>query len=154
MSDFNPDAFLATEVSESFDTNLPDLPEGEYTATVEDVSGRVINRADGSQTPVLEVTWRIDDPKVCEIFADERGIQARQAIWLKTTDGTPTGPLDRKHNQQLARLREAVGQNQPGHPWQPSMLIGQTARVMANTREGKDQYEGMKFYEVRRVAAL
>lgn len=52
----------------------------------------------------------------------------RQTLWLDTTE---SGGLDfgKGKNVGLGRLREALGQNAPGKPWAPGMLVGGVAKV-------------------------
>ena len=52
----------------------------------------------------------------------------RQTIWL---DLTESGSLDfgKGRNVGLGRLRDALGQNETGKPWQPGMMVGGVAKI-------------------------
>lgn len=123
MSTFNPDTFLNTETSDSNATAYTPVPEGEFTASIKALKPRVLT--DGRA--VLDITWIVDD----EAVRQETGMAepaVRQTLWL---DITEFGGLDfgKGKNVGLGRLREAVGQNVSGKPWQPGMLVGQVATI-------------------------
>ena len=123
MSTFNPDTFMNAEVNESNATAYTPVPEGEFTASIKAVKPRVLT--DGRA--VFDVTWIVDD----EAARNETGMaepSVRQTLWL---DITETGGLDfgKGKNVGLGRLREALGQNAPGKPWAPGMLVGGVAKV-------------------------
>ena len=123
MSSFNPDTFLNTETAESNATAYTPVPEGEFQASIKSIKPRVLT--DGRA--VLDVTWIVDD----EVARQETGMaepSVRQTLWLDTTE---SGGLDfgKGKNVGLGRLREALGQNAPGKPWAPGMLVGGVAKV-------------------------
>ena len=157
MTDFNPDAFLATETADANDTMEPSLPKGEYAGTIEGIKANPYQPPDGGDE-ILYVTiqWRLNDEKISEIFGNDRGWLADQRIRIETTNGRASGPIatGKGRNAQLGRLREALGQNKPGKPWSFSMLIGQSARVTAESEDGTGDYEGRRFYRVKAVQPL
>ena len=123
MSSFNPDTFLNTETSEANATAYTPVPEGEFQASIKSIKPRVLT--DGRA--VLDVTWIVDD----EVARQETGMaepSVRQTLWLDTTE---SGGLDfgKGKNVGLGRLREVLGQNAPGKPWAPGMLVGGVAKV-------------------------
>ena len=123
MSTFNPDTFLNTETAEANATAYTPVPEGEFPASIKAIKPRVLT--DGRA--VLDVTWIVDD----ETARQETGMaepSVRQTLWLDTTE---SGGLDfgKGKNVGLGRLREALGQNAPGKPWAPGMLVGGVAKV-------------------------
>lgn len=129
---FNPDTFMSTETTDANATTYEPVPEGEFQAVIDSVQPRVTPKG----TPLLEVTWQIDAPGI--EAAHERKV--RQTIWLDVTEsgGLATG---KGKNVQLGRLREAVGQNTPGQPWSPSMLLGNVASVTVKHRFSEDGSE-------------
>lgn len=143
MSTFNPETFLNTPVEAPLSTEYTPIPEGEYTAVIEKVEPRTVGQ---DSKPVLDIVWRLDAPDSED--AHEKSV--RQTIWL---DVTAQGSLDygKGKNVQLGRLRDAVGQNQPGQAWMPSMLVGNVARVSVKHRMGN---EGQIFADVKGVAKL
>lgn len=123
MSAFNPDTFLNTETEYASATSYTPCPEGEMPASIKAIKPRVLT--DGRA--VLDVTWIVDD----ETARQETGMaepSVRQTLWLDTTE---SGGLDfgKGKNVSLGRLREALGQNAPGKPWAPGMLVGGVAKV-------------------------
>lgn len=118
MSTFDPNSFLNTEVNEANATAYTPVPEGEYPASIKKLTPRVLT--DGRA--VIDVSMVIDDADVRE----ETGMAeplVRYTLWLDLTD---SGTLDfgKGKNVGLGRLRDALGQNISGKPWQPGMLIG------------------------------
>ena len=123
MSTSNPDTFLNTEVSSANATAYVPVAEGEFTGSIKKIAPRVLN--DGRA--VLDVTWAVDD----EATRQETGMAeptVRQTIWL---DLTESGSLDfgKGRNVGLGRLRDALGQNETGKPWQPGMMVGGVAKI-------------------------
>lgn len=123
MSTFNPDVFLNTEVDSANATTYTPVPEGEPVGAIKSVKPRVLT--DGRA--VFDVTWVVDDDAAREVTGMAEPT-VRQTIWLDITDA---GGLDfgKGKNVGLGRLREAVGQNKPGKPWAPGMLVGQVAKL-------------------------
>lgn len=124
MSAFNPDAFLNTEVTEANSTFYTPVPEADDApGSIKKIAPRVLT--DGRV--VLDVTWVVDTDEA----RNETGMaepMVRQSLWL---DVTESGGLDfgKGKNVGLGKLREALGQNQSGKPWQPGMLVGGSARL-------------------------
>ena len=123
MSTFNPDTFLNTEVSSANATAYVPVAEGEFPGSIKKIAPRVLT--DGRA--VLDVTLAVDD----ETVRQETGMAeptVRQTIWL---DLNESGSLDfgKGRNVGLGRLRDALGQNVSGKPWQPGMMIGGVAKI-------------------------
>ena len=123
MSTFDPNAFLNTETSEANAIQYIPVPEGEHQASIKAIKPRVLT--DGRA--VLDVTWVVDS----EEARNETGMAeptVRQTLWLDTTE---SGGLDfgKGKNVGLGRLRDALGQNVTGQPWQPGMMIGGVAKI-------------------------
>jgi hypothetical protein len=128
MSQFDPAAFLDAVTTAASSTQALPVPVGEYTAIVKDVKGRTWQSKDGSASGLaLDIVYEIDDENVKKLL-ERPTVTVRQSIMLDTTE---QGTLDngKGKNVQLGRLREAVGQNVPGQPWAPRMLVGQPLRV-------------------------
>lgn len=143
MSTFNPDTFLNTEVTEANSTSYVPVPEGEFVASIKEIKPR-----QAKDKAILDITWAIDDEKV----AAETGMAnptVRQSLFL---DVTESGGLDfaKGKNIGLGKLREALGQNAPGRPWAPGMLLGGVARVNVKHR----LYEDQIFTDVKGVARV
>jgi len=149
MSMFNPETFMSTSFTEANETKFVTVPEGEYPAVIDSVAANTWQSRDGSKSGLkLDLQWKIDDPQVAEITG-VASPTVKQSIMLDMTEsgGLATGP---GKNINLGRLREAVNQNAAGKPWQPTMLIGQPARVSVKHR----LYEDQTFAEVKGVAKL
>jgi hypothetical protein len=126
---FDTNTFLQTTFTEENSTRREPIPVGEYQASVENVKPDVTQNG----AALLRVTWKLQDFTHDEI----NGRLVDQTIWL---DLTPGGALDmaKGKNTGLGRLREACGQNQPGKPWQPGMLLGAQATVSVTHRADKE----------------
>ena len=123
MSSFNPESFMNASVTESNSTQYEQVPEGDFQAAIDTVTPRTT----GTGKALLSVKWKVDDEGV----RTQTGMaepSVFQTIWL---DVTESGGLDfgRGKNVQLGKLREALGQNTPGKPWAPGMLVGGVAKV-------------------------
>ena len=143
-STFDPEMFMNQQTTDSNSTTYTPVPEKELQAYIKDVKAGT-----AGDKPVLNVTWATDDAEAREATGmDEPTV--RQTIWL---DLTPQGGLDmgKGKNVGLGKLREALGQNEPGQPWAPGMLFGQAAMISVKHRAGKD---GEVFADVKAVAAL
>lgn len=144
-STFDPDMFMNTQTTDANDTQFAPVPIGHYQGAITKVEPRT-----AGDKPVLEVTWAISD----QAARDATGLEnptVRQTIWL---DVTPQGGLDngRGKNVGLGKLRSALGQNTPGQPWSPGMLIGQAAGLEVSHRSGKEP--GEVYAQVKAVTAL
>lgn len=152
MSAFDPELFLQTQTEDASSTEFTPFPMGEWPAMVKDVKARVIEGKDGGPSrPVLDVTYFSDHAEVKEALGRDDGGQVRQSIWLDMTDA---GTLDmgKGKNVSLGRLREAVGQNRPGQPWNPLMLIGSPV-IITVTHTPSKTGDGSVFANVASVAA-
>lgn len=125
MSLFNPDTFLNSTFTDANDTQYIPVPEGEWQATVDKVEAKVVGQE--NPRPVLNVIWKVTDPAVQQVTGRAEN-SVRQTIWL---DVTESGGLDfgKGKNVGLGKLRDALGQNTPGKPWAPGMLVGGVACV-------------------------
>ena len=143
---FDPDQFMNAETEGEISTEFTPVPEGEYNALITGVNARSTSSEKGEYV-ILDVTWAIDDAQVSEAVGMDNPT-VRQSIFLDTTE---SGGLDlsKGKNIQLGRLREAVGQNDPG-PWAPSRLEGNVAKVRVAHR----MYDGRTFADVKGVAAV
>lgn len=147
---FNPDTFMSTETTDANATRMVPVPEGEYTAVVNDVKADTIGQ---DSRPVLKIQWEIQDDDGSVKAAT--GMETNRVEQLIFLDLTAQGGLDAGEgkNVQLGRLRKAVGQNQPGQPWAPSYLNGQVARIQVGHRVDKNDPE-IKYAGVKRVDAM
>lgn len=149
---FNPEQFMTTNYSEANSTKIIPVPEGEYPAQVKSVGFRQFDRDDDSSSTVCEVVWEPQDlDGSIKASTGREGATVRQSVWL---DLSPQGNLDfgDGKNIGLGRLREAIGQNRPGQPWNFSMLVGGSGRVLVHHRT--DSKTGDVYAEVKKVAAL
>jgi len=136
---FDPELFMSTSVDAEMATKYDPVPEGEYTGVIKSVA----IRNPKENMVILDVTWDIDDPALAERLGRE-SVTVRQSVFLDISDsgGIAVGP---NKNVGLGRLREAVGQNNPG-PWSPAMLEGAgPARITVEHRiDGENTYDGVK----------
>jgi len=126
MSAFDADAFLGTEYNQPTDTTMTPVPPKEYTGQVDKIVARQVNTQDGERI-VMDVHWQVLDEGV-EALLGMKKVVAKQGIFL---DLTLEGAIDmsKGKNRQLGLVREAVGQNKSGKPWNPNMLVTKTAKI-------------------------
>lgn len=117
MSAFDPDQFLETTVDKANETVYIPVPEGDYTAVINEVKPTLIG-----ESPALEVYFSIQDEAVKKEM-DKDEVIVRGSIFL---DLNANGALEfgQNKNVKLGKLRDAVGQNKDGKPWSPRMLEG------------------------------
>lgn len=122
MSTFNPEEFLNTQVDTSFDTKRTPIPErDDYIAVIGSGEKDVLPRV-AKDRVILDITWEILDDALKASLRLPR-ITVRQSVFL---DLDENGKLAKgtNANVQLGRVRDALGQNQPGQAWSPRLLKG------------------------------
>ena len=146
---FSPEAFMQSQFTEANETIFVAVPEGEFPAVIKSVECNSWQSRDGSKSGLkLDLVWSVDDESV-KATTGMTEPQVRQSVMLDLTEqgGLAVGA---NKNVNLGRLREAVGQNQSGKPWNPMMLQGQVARIAVKHR----LYEEQTFAEVKGVTKL
>lgn len=146
---FDADSFAQTDYAESNDTELIPIDDGEYVAVAKKKDLRLVETKQGEQV-VLDVTWSIDDPAQKEKTGRDN-LTVRQGIFL---DRTESGSLDfgKGKNVGLGKLREAIGLNQPGQPFNFTMIEGRPAIIKVTSRKDKDSDQ--IFNDVKGVRAV
>jgi hypothetical protein len=135
MTTFNAEAFLnatAEGAMETRRTPIPDKPEG-YIAIIDDLKPKMIN-----DQVAVDIFWLIDDAALAEQLSLKK-VTVRQTVFLDI-DAYGKLEIGTNKNVQLGRVREAVGLNTPGKPFQLAMLKGAgPARIMvSNDPDKKD----------------
>jgi hypothetical protein len=138
---------MNSSTTDANSTAYTPVPEGEFQAAVASVTPRVTNTGKA----LLNIGWKVDD----ETVKNETGMaepMVYQTIWL---DVTESGGLDtgKGKNVGLGKLRDALGQNKPGAPWSPGMMVGQVAIVRVGHSIDKRDNVTIQA-EVKAVAAL
>jgi len=135
---FDPELFASRTVEGEMPTRREPVPEGEYTALIEDV----VFRSPKEGMVIMDVQWMIDDPALAERLSLQK-VTCRQSIFLDlNADGSlAIGP---NKNVQLGRLRAAVRQN-TGGAWSPTMLkgAGPCHILVAHKIDGEDVYDNV-----------
>jgi hypothetical protein len=131
---FDPSQFLDTQLTETNDTKVTPVPEGEYTAVVKEITSRTwSSKSDPTKSGVtLDLIWSLDDSNVRQLLGRDE-VTVKQGVMLDLTDA---GGLDmgKGRNVGLGRLREAFDLNKPGVPFSPSMFAGRVAKVSVKHR--------------------
>lgn len=147
---FDPSAFLNTAYNEANSTEIVPVDEGEYQALAGEVTvSQWVSSKDSSKSGLrATIPWEIDN-ETQRVKTGRDKIIVRQDLMLDTT---PNGMLDmgKGKNVGLGRLREALGLNKPGVPFQFQMITGRAAKIKVSHRE----YEGRIFEDVKGVASL
>lgn len=146
---FNPETFMNTQVSESFETRVPPWPADEFICRIEKVEAAAWeSQRTGESGGKLNVTFTTDDPRVIEATGNDHPL----VTWGIMLDLNPDGSmaLGPGKNTKLGRLRDAIDQNASGVPWNPQKMVGQVCRVAIKHR----LYEGEVYTDVKGVAHL
>lgn len=142
--DFNIEAFLDNPV-ETLDTKREIVPEGEYTALVDDLT---VKSEQGFL--ILDVIWDVLDDDL-RTRLNLKKVTVRQSYFV---DVDINGCLasGKNSNIGIGQLREALGLNSPGIPLRALKGAG-PARIAVRHRVDKN--DATKVYaEVRKVARL
>lgn len=121
-STFDVDSFISQEIEGAMSTKYVPVPENDYTGILDDDFSIREVQANSGPTPVLDLTWIILDDELQEVMGMDR-VTVRQSIFI---DVEPNGAMASGPNKniKLARLREALGQNDPKKSWNFHMLKG------------------------------
>jgi hypothetical protein len=111
--------------------------EGEYAAVLDSYKFRPTQGKDGSSYLFFDVLWSIDDPAQREKLGRDKVI-VRQSMSLEQAESGALA-FGKGRNVEFNKLREALGLNQNGQPFQFSMLKGQVAKVKVKHRDFKNQ---------------
>lgn len=143
-SAFDPDVFLAGEISGSNEVNYTPVPIAEYQAFIGDVGMDSYN-----DQPILVVTYDLlDDALKAQLGMEKVTVQDRLFLDMDDNGQIAFGP---NKNVKLGRTREAVGQNDPKKKWSPNMLRGAGPVVIKVDHHFNKQGEG-PFAKITRVA--
>jgi hypothetical protein len=146
---FDPATFLDVTLAEANATATIPFDEGDYTAIAKEPVVRQWTSKDGSKSGIaLDIFWIVDDAaQRAKIGREEVSCKQGIMLDLNANGGIDTGP---GKNVKLGRLREALGLNKPGEPFNFRMIAGRPAKVKIKNRvEGEDI-----FSEVTAVAPL
>lgn len=149
---FNPDLFLDQTTTEANDTKFTPVPVAEYVAIIDEVKARQFaDKNDSTKTYTsLDVKWLIDDENVKALLGRDK-VTVQQSVFLDITESGGLA-LGKGQNIALGKLREAVGLNNPGQAFAPSMLNGRMAKIAVTHRDGKEP--GDKIASVSAVTKL
>lgn len=164
-SPFDADQFMSTAVDAQLDTKRPIVPAGDYRAMfgefdsetgfrsfVSEKEGKNFGREFTMFTPNFVLQ---DDPRLADFLQQtgmDRAIVYHKGIFLDLNDN---GNLDtgKGKNTDIGKIREAVGQNQPG-PWTFANLVG-AGPVMVHVIHDPDPNDSDKKYaRVNRVVKI
>ena len=145
MSDtFDAAVFEQMVIDQANETKTTPVPVGDYEAMIDKVRVKSVKLSKGdragTEVPILEVTFHIDDDKVAEQLNRDK-VLSRMDIWLDVEGGAlAVGP---NKNVRLGRLREAVGMNKPGKSFSFMQLEGAgPVKVQVNHRTvNEDVYD-------------
>ena len=153
MAFFDDDTFMDQEIAETIDdVTTPLATDVPYPgAVIDEVKKRTTPRAGAH---LLEITWVVPIPEGQQKDWGRDTGKFKQTVWLDVSEEGVllSGP---NQNLDLGRLRTAVGQNVPGQPWTPRMLVGSAATVYLKERPVKDDEGNVveRYMEVRRAIA-
>lgn len=141
---FDTAKFLNTEYSDSFATERPLIPEGEWRAMIKNIDVAAGNR---KETVMMRVHLIFED----EDLAAHPDLAGREQIVTTTTIFCDIDPETQilkwsgGQNWQLGQIRAALGQNNPGKPWWPSQMEGKGPVLVkvehrkSGGKDGKDE---------------
>lgn len=123
----NPEEFLSGTVEGASSTQLKPIPAGEFRAVCDNVELKSFEYKKGDRAGEtgyrLVLVWHIDDEGLKAELG--RNPTMQQSIFLDMKGDSLD--MSEGKNVTLGRVRQAVGQNEPGKPWSPLMLKGAVA---------------------------
>lgn len=151
---FNPEDFKGATTTEQGSTSVVPAPVGEWVAKIDKVDFRQNQgKKDPSQTYTFaDITYEIDNDEVRRI-CDRDKVTVRQSIICDLTADGKGFDMAKGKNVGLNKVRDAVGQNQPGQPWAPSMLEGKILKVKVKHRSDEND-PTIQYGEVASVGKL
>lgn len=151
MSDettFDPDLFMSQEVEQEMETKYTPVPDGDYISTIDEK----IELKEVNGSPVIDLYHVIDAPELAESMGMER-ISVKQSLFLDIDSGGALA-FGANKNVKLGKLREALGQNNPGQGWNINMLAGAgPLRIKVGSRPDKNDAT-IIYNDVKATAAL
>lgn len=144
---FDADAFLGDTSSDALDTVYVPIPAGTYVATVDDIVVRTADTKRGQQV-VADILWAIDNPQLAAEMGRDK-LTVKQGLFLDTVVVNGATKLDfgKGKNVGLGKIRDALGQNNPGQSWNPGMLKGAgpaQIKVVQNPDKTGEVYANVK----------
>ena len=133
-STFDAENFLDSSIDGQSETRYTPIPDGEYVAMIDDTP---LKLREINSSPVVDVTYIIDDPDLAEKMSLDR-LSVRQTLFLDIgADGTLA--FGANQNVRLGKLREALGQNKAGQKWNFRMIQGAgPVKIKVGSRPDKD----------------
>jgi len=139
--------------NEAGSTHRDPIPEGEYRAVIDDIDWREVPMKDGATVRiVMRVNWEIVDDDL-RAQLDLPKVTVRQDIWIDEDKSRGGIDFAKGKNVGLGRLREALGQNNPGEAWNPGMLKGAGPAVIVVTQR-PDKNSDVIYNDVRSVGQI
>jgi hypothetical protein len=164
MPMFDPETFLNQTIDQPLETEFLTVPEGEYTATIDDFTSEAIEQihfdyknGPRAGTPgvmtKLNLPFVIQDDQVARELGRDKVVVYKQMIL--DVDDKDVLDWSKNKNIDLGRVRAAVGQNDPG-PWSIGNLRGAgpvMVKVVKVPFKRKDGSKGERT-EVERVVRI
>lgn len=141
MSTFDPDSFLAQDLSGASETKYTAVPESDQKAFVGDLKMETYKDPERGDVPVLALTWNLldEDGKLKATLGLDKPTVVDKIFIDMNPDGTIAfGP---NKNVRLGRVREAVGQNDPKKKWSFNQLRG-AGPVLLKIEHGYNKQTG------------
>jgi hypothetical protein len=137
-STFDSDSFMNASVEGEMETRFEPVPEGEYTAVIENVAVKEVDGPEG-KIKICDVTWDIMDEDLKTNLGREK-LQVRQGVFLDV-DNKGNIVIGANKNIQLGRIRAALGQN-TSSSWNFAKLLGSApATIKVGVKPDKDDPE-------------
>lgn len=149
---FDPEKFMNSVTEDAGSTSLTPIPTGEYTAVVDDVEWREAKTKAGEARMIMRVIWRITDNDLANQL--DRVPTVRQDVWLDVDKRTGGLDFAKGKNIGVGRLREALGQNNPGQRWAPGMLKGAGPALLTITQRGDKENTDTIYNDVKSVGKI
>lgn len=154
---FDADAFMNTTYDQPLDTQMSNMPDGEYSAMVGDFDStalKTVNTKNGPRT-ILEIPFVLqdNDGSLAAKLGPRQQYIHKESYWLDF-DANGSLAFGPDKNIRLGQLRAALGQNERGVPWAPAMMRNMgPLRIAIKTTPDKNDPE-KKYTNITKYARI
>lgn len=150
---FDAEKFMTSTTAGPMSTSVPQCPEGEYRAVVDDGDKAITFRngaKDGREWHQMAVLFSIQDDAVKALLKRDKVLVPHNMFLDISGDQLDT---EEGKNVGLGRLRKALNQND-GSAWAPAMMKGKGPVMVKVTHRADQNDPSIKYAEVSRVSPI
>lgn len=153
---FDADIFLQQSVEGQLDTSVPQCPEGEFRAILDDFDKTAFRTSTSEKTgkdfTVFSPPFVIQSPEVQAQLGRDKVVVFHKGMFIDT-DAAGALDMTKGKNTGLGALRDALNQNSGG-PWNFNMLKGAGPVMVKVVHEADKKDAEKKYARVTKVVKI